>query len=134
MRADMNDPRSPEEEIPARKTPEGLYEICCVPFFVYDLNLGDKVEIREIDGRNVVSDVLESAGHHTFRVWFQHNSRAVRDEVENHLESLGGTIEWFDSHLLSVDMPDTAHAVRAVEYLEACEKARRCRYETGRSV
>ena len=133
MKADMTQPRSPVEEIPARKTPDGLYEICCVPFFVYDLNLGDKVEMRDVDGRNIVSDVVETAGHHTFRVWFQHNSRAVRDGVEEELRAMGCLIEWFDSHLLALSAPDTPTATRVAAFLEECEAARKCKFETGRT-
>lgn len=39
------------ENIPCRKIEEGLFGVCCCPFFVYDLSIGDEFMIR--DGESV---------------------------------------------------------------------------------
>lgn len=41
------------------------YEICCIPFFVYDLVLGDTVEV---DADHLVTEVVERLGRFVFRV------------------------------------------------------------------
>ena len=64
------------EQLWARKDDDGL-EICCIPFFVYDLALGDVVET---DDDYLVRQVVRQSGRFVFRVWFG-ESFHPRDEI-----------------------------------------------------
>lgn len=55
------------EQLWGRQIDERRFEICCIPFFVYDLALGDVVET---DGDYIVERVVEPSGRYVFRVWF----------------------------------------------------------------
>lgn len=54
------------EELWARKIDEGHFELCCIPFFAYDIALGDVVEA---DSQYMVRRVIRRPGKLVFRVW-----------------------------------------------------------------
>src|ERR1700730_12453306 len=59
------------EQLFARQLTEETFEICCIPFFLYDIALGDVVVTSPRgDRRYMVKDVLEPSGRYVFRVWF----------------------------------------------------------------
>lgn len=44
--------------------------MCCIPFFVYDVALGDVVATSpEGDGKYIVEKVVQPSGRFVFRVW-----------------------------------------------------------------
>ena len=47
------------EQLWARRVDDEHHEICCIPFFVYDLALGDTVEV---DADHLVTRVVEPSG------------------------------------------------------------------------
>src|SRR5262245_53635369 len=56
-----------------RKLADSRYELCCVPFFVYSLALGDVIEVEARDGEQGgydITRVIERSGHATLRAWF----------------------------------------------------------------
>lgn len=96
------------EQLWARQIDEHRFEICCIPFFVFDLALGDVVET---DGDYLVRRVVESSGRYVFRVWFG-ESFHPRDDLAEELTRLGELLEWSSVNLLAVDAADEAHARR----------------------
>jgi hypothetical protein len=117
------------EQLWARQLGYERFEICCIPFFVYDLALGDVVET---DANHDIARVIERSGRFVFRVWFGeafHPRQGVADE----LAELGALLEWSSPNLLAVDAADEAHAQVIVHYLAEQERAGRLMYETGRS-
>lgn len=52
------------EQLWVRREEGGTFLVCCVPFFLYDLSLGDSVELDE---SNIVNGVVKRGGHTTFR-------------------------------------------------------------------
>src|SRR5471032_373547 len=58
------------EQAWVRHAGDDLYQVCCIPFFLYDLALGDVLKVTTIEGAPVVQGVAERSGHHTFRAWF----------------------------------------------------------------
>ena len=51
------------EELWVRKITDDTFEICCIPFFLYDVALGDVVRTHVADGREFSFDgVLEPSG------------------------------------------------------------------------
>lgn len=109
------------------------FEVCCIPFFIYDLALGDFVETSPRgDRKYVVSKVVQPSGRYVFRVWLG-ESFQPRDEIAQGLMSLGSLIEWASSNLLAVDAADQGHAQRVADFLADCESAGHLVYETGRT-
>lgn len=121
------------EQLFAKQVGEDRFEICCIPFFVYDIALGDVVVTSPRGGRKYVVDkVVEPSGRYVFRVWFG-ESFHPRDEIAAELRALGSMIEWSSRNLLAVDAVDREHAQLVADFLAEREQAGHLVYETGRS-
>jgi hypothetical protein len=117
----------------ARQVADARFEVCCIPFFVFDLALGDMVATSPRGGRKyVVEKVVEPSGRYVFRVWFG-GSFQPRDEIASGLKAVGSLIEWSSRNLLAVDAVDAEHAQLVADFLMEREKAGHLVYETGRS-
>jgi hypothetical protein len=117
------------EQLWARQVTDWRFEICCIPFFVYDIALGD---IVETDAQYDVVRVVERSGRFVFRVWFGdafHPRQGVADE----LAELGALLEWSSTNLLAIDARDEAHARMVADFLAQQENLGVLRFETGRS-
>jgi len=122
------------EQLWARQVTENIFMLCCIPFFVYDLALGDEVEtIRREERRYVVQQVIKPSGHYTFRAWFYDSS--VRREVAGELSGLGCLMEWRSSYsnLLAVDAASDDQAQMVADLLSHKEQLELLTYETGRT-
>jgi hypothetical protein len=119
------------EQIWSRKILSERFEICCIPFFVYDLALGDEVETEaEGEFQHMISRVVKPSGHSTFRVWFGETaSPTIREEVTKDISDLNCLMEWYSTNLLGVDAPSDNHAQALANYLHQKELI----YETGRT-
>ena len=117
------------EQLWARQVGDQRFEICCIPFFVYNVALGDVVETNaDYDFERVVLP----SGRYVFRVWF--GSTAVpRQDIAGELVERGAMLEWSSANLLAIDAADTAHAAQVAEFLAEQERADRLMFETGRS-
>lgn len=116
------------EQLWARKIDDRHFEICCIPFFAYDLALGDVVET---DGDFLVRKVSTRSGRYVFRVYFGRSAHP-REEITEGLESLGALLERSSANLLAVDARDQAHAEVIANYLQEREDLGQLMYETGR--
>ena len=117
------------EQLFARKLTPHEFQICCIPFFVRDLALGDHVRT---DATYLVEEVTLDAGHYTFRVFFPDGGPS--SPVVGHLaEQLGASLEWSSRTLLAVDAVDHARAGPIAEYLQEQESQGNLMYETGRT-
>ena len=115
------------EQLWARRE-DDRYEICCIPFFVYDLALGDTVEV---DADHLVTDVVARSGRFVFRVHFGEADQP-RDEVMERLEGLGALAEWSSHSLVAVDARGESHAQEVADFLQEQEDAGHLMYETGK--
>jgi hypothetical protein len=116
------------EQLWARRVGEYQFEICCIPFFAYDLALGDIVETTP---EFLVERVIEESGRYVFRVFFAET--APKEITTSALASLGALMEWSSPSLLAVDAPDERLAKRIAHYLQEQEDRSVLLYETGRS-
>jgi hypothetical protein len=108
--------------------------VCCIPFFVFNIALGDVVVASpKGDLKYVVEKVIESSGRYVFRVWLGHAPQP-RHEIASELRALGSLIEWSSPNLLAVDAADSEHAQLVADFLMGREKAGLLVYETGRCV
>lgn len=125
------DGRSEWEQLWARRLDDRRFYLCCIPFFAYDLALGDEVET---DGNYVVQRVVKASGQHTFRVWFGTSSYpGMKSEVVQQAEGLGIQLEWSSDNLLAISANNDEQARQLAEYLYARQNAGDLMYETGRS-
>lgn len=118
------------EQLWARQLDEHRFEICCIPFFVYDLALGDVVET---DDTYLVRSVVKPSGRFVFRVWFG-ESFHPRDEIAERLEALGAVLEWSSPNLLAVDAADEELAKVISGWLLEQEQQGHLVYETGKTA
>jgi len=122
------------EQIFAKQLGEDRFEVCCIPFFLYDIALGDVVVTSAKGGRKYVVDkVVEPSGRYVFRVWFG-ETVYPRDEIAEKLGEFGALLEWSSVNLLAVDARDHAHAQQVADYLAAAEADGVLMFETGRSA
>lgn len=123
------------EQLWCRQINENLFELCCIPFFLYDVALGDTVRTSPQSGRRyVVSGVLDSAGRSVFRVHFEQSTLGNRDDVVARLTEMGALLEWSSGSLLAVDARDEAHGQEIADYLFDQENGGRLVYETGKTA
>ncbi len=116
------------EQLWARRVDALRFEICCIPFFVYDIALGDVVETSS---DFLVRRVVESSGRFVFRVWFGESFHS-RDEIAAQLVELGAVIEWSSPNVLAVDAADEELAKVISGWLLEREEQGQLVYETGR--
>lgn len=122
------------EQLWARQLGEDRFEICCIPFFLFDVALGDLVETAPKGSRKYVLDrVVEQSGRCVFRVWFG-ESFHPRDEVAEKLTALGALLEWSSVNLLAVDAANEANAQQVADFLDERQQLGQLLYETGRSA
>ncbi len=119
------------EQLWARKIADQRFEICCIPFFAYDLALGDEVET---DGDHVLCRVVKPSGRFTFRVWFGSSTDPDdRTRVTEVLQREGCEHEWSSENLLAIDAPTQETAQALANALAALQQDGRVTYETGRT-
>jgi hypothetical protein len=107
-----------------------LFEMCCIPFFLYDLALGDVVQT---DATFEFVRVVERSGRFVFRVWFG-DSFEPPHEIADQLREIGALLEWSSTDLLAVDAAGAAEAQVVADFLHDQEDRGRLMYETGRSA
>lgn len=119
------------EQLWARKLSDTRFEICCIPFFAYDLALGDEVET---DGDHVLRRVVTPSGHFTFRVWFGNSADPCgRDRVMEVIHREGCEHEWSSENLLAIDTPTQETAQVIADALAALQLEGHVTFETGRT-
>jgi hypothetical protein len=122
------------EQLWARQIGEDRFEICCIPFFLFDIALGDVVKTSpKGDRKYVLETVVERSGRYVFRVWFG-ESFHPRDEIAEQLTALGALLEWSSMNLLSVDAVDELQAQRVADFLHERQQQGQLMYETGKSA
>lgn len=106
------------------------FSLCCIPFFVYDLSLGDEVETDE---NYVVQRVLKTSDQYTFRIWFGGSAYAtIRNEVLQEIKRLSIWFEWSSNNLLAISV-NADRAQNVANYLHAQQNTGKLIYETGRT-
>ena len=88
------------EQLWTKSVGEQMYEICCVPFFVDNLAIGDTVQV---DDQLVIRSVIKRSGHSTFRIWFGDLPSDFASETGAKIFNLGFGVEWHSIKLLAVD-------------------------------
>lgn len=124
-----NEGRNEWEQLWGQEVAPQRCVVCCTPFFVYDVALGDEVEI---DANFVLQRVVRSSGQVTFRVWFGGQDTTTRQELVREIEAMKPLMEWSSENLLALSVPE-AEAQQLADYLHSREQQGLLQYETGRS-
>lgn len=121
------------EQLWARQISEDVFELCCIPFFLYDIALGDIVQTGHEGGRKYMFvRVVQPSGHYVFRAHFG-RSASPGDEVVERLTELGAVTEWSSASLLAIDAIDLDHAQQIADFLKVRSDSGQLIYETGKS-
>lgn len=122
------------EGLLARRLGPDRARLCAIPFWLYDLNLGDEVEVLDsAEGAPVAARLMRDAGNFTFRV------RREGSDGDDWRRGLMVDLErfecWFDvrsSGFLALSAP-SVHAEAVANYLHAREQQGDLQFETGRT-
>lgn len=126
-----NEGRNEWEQLWAKRVDDRRFSLCCIPFFAYNLALGDEVET---DGNYVVQGVIKPSGQFTFRVWFGDSTEpGIKDEVLRQLAAMDALFEWSSANLLAISAKDADQAQEVADYLYARQNGGDLTYETGRT-
>lgn len=117
------------EQLWAKNLGQNRFMICCIPFFVYNLSLGDEVIV---DNDYNVSEVVHHSGNTTFRVWFG-NSRIenIGREIYSGLENMEAILEWSSENLLAVSIDNQLKTKLVSDYLMQHQEKNGIMYEAG---
>lgn len=112
-----------------------LYEICCIPFFIYDLALGDMVAVRAAkDGSYAFDRVVTSSRHVTFRVYFGQAGPRLQADVMMDLAKAPIRMERFSENVVALDIEEKDSPQRLSDYLAQAQGEGKLIYETGRTL
>ena len=121
------------EELAVREVEEDVFEICCIPFFVYDVAMGDHVEATP-DAEEVVERLLRTvttpSPNYTFRVAFFDSDQKTRVEVVDEVVRLGCLWEQYSYNLIAVHAEEPVSQAVA-DFLWERHEAGALQYETG---
>ena len=131
INADAHDGIKGWEQLWSRKIEDNHYEICCIPFFLYNIALGDEVKV---DSDHRITEVKKRSGHFTFRVWFgDSKDPTIREQVMRETERLGCLFEWYSTNLLAISAPTHDLAGIISGFLQQKAKSSELVYETGQT-
>ncbi len=106
LQADLADHGFPGryEQLWARDLGEGMYELCCLPFFTYGYALGDVVRLRRAAGRfdSVLGPVVQSSDRLVLRVAFVEPNR--HEELHGALAASDRPHEWRSPGFVAIDI------------------------------
>lgn len=107
---------SPErEQLWVKQLESFRFELCCIPFFAYDLALGDEVET---DAQYLIRRIVKDSGHYAFRAWFgESDDLSAQDDVVVKVRDLKCALEWSSANLLAIDAPNETLAQKVADYL-----------------
>ena len=122
------------EQIWCRQITDNSFEVCCIPFFLYDVALGDIIRTSQRGGHRYVVDRVERpSGRYVFRIHLDPSETRHGEAVEAWLHDKNALLEWSSASLVAVDARDPAHAREIADYLDSEERHGRLIYETGKT-
>jgi hypothetical protein len=123
------DEKNEWEQLWGQRIASNRFILCCIPFFVYDLALGDEIEV---DADFIFQRVVRRAGQVTFRVWFGGQDSGKKQELVEEMKAISSLMEWSSENLLALSVPE-AEAQLLADYLQSREQQKLLQYETGQS-
>jgi hypothetical protein len=126
------------EHLPARRIDDGRYEICCIPFFVHGVALGDEVSTSGSQADAVFVEVSRRSGYFVYRLWLEESGEAaVRTLLESLasevLDAHGCEFEQYSKRFHSIAAPSLSAAEHVVAWLRRKENDGLIDWESGQS-
>ncbi|MGO4454268.1 DUF4265 domain-containing protein [Arthrobacter sp. RAF14] len=120
------------EQLYVRNIDGESYEVCCIPFFLYNVSLGDTVTTR-VEGpqRYLLNEVTEQSSRYVYRAYFSEENLPNRGKLMDRLRDLDCGYEWFSRSLVAIDSRGSV-AQEAANRLMELENLGVLIYETGR--
>lgn len=116
------------EQLWCRALGDDKFEVCCIPFYLYDVALGDIVLAPDFHFQRVVVP----SGRYVFRVFMREDQYGVRESLVAELEKVSALTEWYSAGLMSIDAPGLEQAETISTWLLEGERRGLFFYETGR--
>ena len=116
------------EQVWSRALRDGTFELCCIPFFLYDFSLSDIFTVNE----SLELTVLKRNGRFTYRVWIPESSDSG-DLVLSFMQDHGLLFETY-GRLIAIDAPGYKQAAELVEFLTSLEARGVLEYESGETL
>ncbi|UPG83993.1 DUF4265 domain-containing protein [Luteibacter aegosomatis] len=104
MLAGVHGGRSRWEQLWWRRTARGRFTLCCIPFLIDDLALGDEVETNAC---HIVRRIARRSGQVTFRVRIGGHEPGMRDQVLKASEVFEPLAEWSAPNLLALSVHES---------------------------
>jgi hypothetical protein len=123
---DQNGSEIAYEQLYCKQLGNNRFQVCCVPFFLYDIAYGDIVELLP-DGQ---ARVIVQSGRRVVRIYFI-DSTWFKPIMEK-LLALNCRIEPYSDKFYAVDCPDILVATHVANILDEHESPETYEYETGR--
>lgn len=123
IQAKVSDPESPfeYEQLWVRRLAPDKFEVCCIPFFLYGIALGDVVSAEAPN--YILSSVSSPSTRVEFRAWFSTVYQVdERIALTDRAGELGCAIEWYSERLLGLSAPESVSAGQLEEALVAAEQ------------
>lgn len=134
INAIVEDDEKRYEQLWVKMIDDDVYRVCCIPFFLYDIALGDVVSTkRQGDKLYLLDKVIEKSGHHSFRIWFtKRPDISIRDDIRDSLIKMGvKNMELHSESLLAVDVENGKLARIVQDYLQEQQSTGRVEFENG---
>ena len=122
------------ERLACRRVEKNDYEVCCLPFSLYEVCLGDTIRLATpmLGQPGHISEKVADGRRYLFRVSLVQPSRVNMQSAASSLISMGHLVEVYSDMLISVDAADHDAAKSLAAYLQMQEDAGEWQYETGR--
>ncbi|MBD3771891.1 MAG: DUF4265 domain-containing protein [Rhodobacterales bacterium] len=124
------DGRNEWEQLWGEEVGPNRYVLCCIPFFAYDIALGDEVET---DSNSTIEKVVRRSGQVTFRIWLGGTTPENCQNLVSEVEAAGALLECSSENLLALSVSER-HAQKIANILQQHEESGHLQYETGVSV
>ena len=122
------------EQVWARQLTSDQFEVCCIPFFVRNVDLGDHVTTVKLEEKPyVINGVLKKSGRFTFRAWLSGASDQAKVDLVKRLLERGCLTEWYSSNLLAIDAATELLAQEVGAFLALSQERGYLEFETGRT-
>ncbi len=133
INADLEEPGR-VEQLWVRQLGPTQFEVCCIPFFLYDVALGDVVATAPSGSDEFrLKSVMRPSGRYVFRAYFEGQRHQFGPEVADALRRVGALMEWSSEQLVAIDIEGEQAQVVA-DILQAYAEAGRLVYETGKTA
>jgi hypothetical protein len=116
------------EQLWCRSLGDDKFEVCCIPFYLYNVALGDIILAPDFHFQKVVAP----SGRFVFRVFMEEHQRGLRESFVAELDRVEALTEWYSAGLMSIDAPDLEQAETISTWLLEHQRRGLLVYETGK--